>query len=146
MNENYGTDALVALAASLRELANEFIVKSLVERGVKDILPAHGSVFAALFRKNPMHMSELASDIGRKKNTVTSLINTLEERGYCMRMPDPGDARAQLVHLTRRGKALRGVMEDISADLQDKLWEGVDEEDRQACVRVLRAVIGNMGG
>ncbi|WP_342752455.1 MarR family transcriptional regulator [Desulfobulbus oralis] len=42
-------------------------------------------------------MNRLAERIDRKKNTVTGLISTLEERGYCRRAPDPDDARAQLV-------------------------------------------------
>ena len=79
------TDAVIALAAAVREQANAFLLKALAERGVKDLLPAHGAVLHALFRQGPLSMSALAEAIDRRKNTVTGLIKTLEEREACVR-------------------------------------------------------------
>ena len=36
------------------------------------------------------------------------MVATLERDGYLQRVTDPGDARAKLVCLTPRGRALRG--------------------------------------
>lgn len=102
------TDAVIALAAAVREQANAFLLRALAERGVTDLLPAHGAVLHALFRQGPLSMSALAEAIDRRKNTVTGLIKTLEERGYCRREPDPADARVQRIVLTARGEGLRG--------------------------------------
>ena len=60
MNEHYDTHAVIALIASIREQANLFLVRALSERGITDLLPAHGAVLNALFQRSPVQMNELA--------------------------------------------------------------------------------------
>ena len=113
-------DAIVSLISTVREHANAYIAAALAERGVKDILPAHGSVLYALLGHSPMQMSELATRIHRKKNTVTGLISTLERNGYCRREADPKDARAQLIYITEKTEALAPLMDEISQELAER--------------------------
>lgn len=144
MNAQADTHSLIALAAAVREQANALILASLAERGITDILPAHGAVLHVLFQQGPLHMSVLAERIGRKKNTVTGLINTLEERGYCRRAPDPGDARAHVIALTPKGEEMRAIQESVSENLLHKAWGAMPEQEKQACIRGLQAVLRNL--
>lgn len=144
MPEKYTADSIIALAASIREQANGVILKALAERGVTDLLPAHGTVLHALFQQGPLPMGALARAIDRKKNTVTGLINTLEQRGYCRREPDPQDARVQRIALTARGESLRAVQAEISESLLRALWEGVSESEKEVCIRSLRKILHNL--
>ena len=88
---------IIDLLSRIRERANQYICDELARRGITDLLPAHGAVLHALFKESPQPMSTLARRIGRKKNTVTGLVDTLQERGYCRRRPSDQDARVQLV-------------------------------------------------
>ncbi|MDL2209395.1 MarR family transcriptional regulator [Desulfovibrio sp. OttesenSCG-928-O18] len=144
MKTNGTHNAIIALASAVREQANALILNLLAKRGVTDILPAHGAVLSVLFRESPQQMSALAKAIGRKKNTVTSLVGTLEERGYCRRTVDPRDARAQLVALTDRGEALRAVQAEVSGELLRRVWAGVSEQEKDTCVTVLQMVLQNL--
>lgn len=144
MKKQNDTGAIIALTAAIREQANALILSSLSERGVTDILPAHGAVLNALFKHNPMKMNELAEHIGRKKNTVTGLIATLEDRGYCRRHSDPHDARAQLVFLTEKGQAMRHVQEEVSIELLQKIWTGIDAQKQIECVQCLETILHNL--
>lgn len=98
----------------------------------------------ALFEESPQPMSTLARRIGRKKNTVTGLVDTLQERGYCRRRPSPQDARVQLVSLSDRGEALRHVQTDISTALHRRLWQDVPPADQAACMAVLDSLLRNL--
>ena len=80
-------DDIIDLLSRIRERANQYICDELARRGITDLLPAHGAVLHALFKESPQPMSTLARRIGRKKNTVTGLVDTLQERGYCRRRP-----------------------------------------------------------
>ena len=143
---DFTPDSIIAVAAAVRDHANTFIFSALSERGIHDLLPAHGAALHALFIKSPMQMGELAKAIGRKKNTVTGLINTLEERGYCHREPDPSDARAQQVVLTAKGERVRAEQAAVSALLLDTVWQGVDEEDQRICMQTLKTILENLRG
>lgn len=138
------THSIIALTASIREQANILILQYLSEHGITDILPAHGAVLNALFQQNPMLMNELAKTIGRKKNTVTGLINTLEERGYCRREPDPHDARALHVFLTGKGESMRAIQAEVSEKLLRQIWQQIGEEEQQICINVLQSILNNL--
>lgn len=143
MNKSH-PDAIVYLVSTVREYANAYIAAGLAERGVTDILPAHGSVLYALFTRSPMQMSELATLIHRKKNTVTGLISTLERNGYCRREADPKDARAQLVYITEKTEALAPLMEEVSQKMRDAIWRGFSEQEKEACAESLERIIANL--
>ena len=144
MKRQNNPGAIIAMVAAIREQANTLILSSLSDRGITDILPAHGAVLHALFKQNPMQMSELAEHIGRKKNTVTGLITTLEDRGYCRREPDPQDARAQLVFLTEKGEAMRQVQDEVSVELLQKIWTGIDTQKQKMCIQCLETIHYNL--
>ena len=72
-------DDIIDLLSRIRERANQYICDELARRGITDLLPAHGAVLHALFKESPQPMSTLARRIGRKKNTVTGLVDTLQE-------------------------------------------------------------------
>ena len=144
MKRQNNPGAIIALVAAIREQANTLILSSLSERGITDILPAHGAVLNALFKQSPMQMNELAEHIGRKKNTVTGLITTLEYRGYCRRESDPQDARAQLVFLTEKGEAMRQIQDEVSVELLQKIWTGIDIQKQTECIHCLETILHNL--
>ena len=144
MIAKHDAGSIIALTAAIRERANAFILEALARRGVLDILPAHGAVLNALFHRAPLQMGAIAEATGRKKNTVTSVVNTLEQRGYCSREVDPADARAQLIALTAKGEAMREIQSEISGELLRKVWEGMDERERDSCIQSLRTILNNL--
>lgn len=137
-------DDIIDLLSRIREQANQYICDELARRGITDLLPAHGAVLHALFEESPQTMSTLARRIGRKKNTVTGLVDTLQERGYCQRRPSTQDARVQLVSLSDRGEALRHVQTDISTALHHRLWQDIPPADQAACMAVLDSLLRNL--
>ena len=143
-SEQTGSDAVLALAATIRERGNAFIIEALNRHGIDDLLPAHGAVLHALFASGPLRMQDIALRIGKKKNTVTGLINTLEARGYCRRKTDACDGRAQLVALTDKGQGSQHIVEEISRELQHKIWQGVSPEARRACTATLARILRNL--
>lgn len=144
MNTSYDAGSIVNLAASVREQANALILKLLAGYGVHDLLPSHGAVMRALFERSPCQMGELADMTGRKKNTVTSLVSTLEERGYCRREASTQDARVQLVFLTEKGESLRQIQENVSKEIVLRAWCGIDARDKDCCVDTLAKVLENL--
>lgn len=137
-------DAIFAMAAAIREHGNALIAIALERRGVRDLLPAHGAVLQALFAENPLRMQVLARRIGRRKNTLTGLIDTLEARGYCRRERVASDGRGQWVALTDKGEAMRQTQADISEELLRIAWNGIDGSERRNCMATLRKVLQSL--
>jgi DNA-binding MarR family transcriptional regulator len=114
------------------------IQEGLAARGFTDIRPAHGFVFAAL--STDMTTSGLAVALDITKQAAAQLVDTLVERGYLSRQPDPRDRRAQLLVLTERGRACTQAAEQAASDVVNGWHDQVSKADFAAFTHSLHAL------
>ena len=114
----------VALMSRALEGANRFIISELESRGISGIAPSHGDIFFLLFHHDRLPMQEIASKIHRTKPTVTILVKKLVELGYVEREKSQEDTRVTYISLTKKGRRLRPIFEEISELLNDKVYGG----------------------
>ena len=103
----------------IKEEANQFIIKELEKKGIDGIVPSHGSILMALYKKKQMTMKEIAEDIRRKQPTVTVLIDKLLKLGYVEKRKDAEDSRSSIIQLTKKGDEFRSTFIDISIKLNN---------------------------
>ncbi|PZS25826.1 MAG: MarR family transcriptional regulator [Pseudonocardiales bacterium] len=97
------------------------IQRDLIADGFDDIGTAHLAVFQYP-SPHGVRMTALADRAGMSRQAMSYLIGELEANGYLERRPDPSDARASLVHLTRRGEAAVGATR-ASVRRLEREWE-----------------------
>lgn len=73
---------------------------------------------------------ELARTLSLSRQTVNSAISKLVERGYVELIPDTTDRRVKHVHLTPAGEAFADEHIGALHGLEERLWSGFDEYDR----------------
>jgi MarR family transcriptional regulator, organic hydroperoxide resistance regulator len=139
------TDHVIDLVSRIREQAHARITTALARRGHAGLVPSHGSILARLYEQGPQPMGALAQAIGRRKNTVTSLVRKLEAAGYARRLNDPTDSRISLVALTEKGQAFRADFEAISTALLATVWGGMATSRRESLVAGLEEILANLG-
>lgn len=85
--------------------------------------------------EKPWRMSDLATSLGVSGRMMTSLVDSLEAEGLVRRRTHPTDRRAMLVELAA---SPQDALEPLHAYLLEagSLFEGVDEADRDAFLRV----------
>jgi DNA-binding MarR family transcriptional regulator len=67
------------------------------------LTPTQLSALATVERTGPLRLGDLAAAEGIAPSTLTRLVTALEERGYVVRQPVPGDARASTMTITATG-------------------------------------------
>lgn len=77
-------------------------------------------------------LTTLAEAAQVTKQTAQFLVDQLEDAGYVERVPDPSDARAKLVRVTRRGHAVIAVATQRQREIETQWHEhlGGDAYDR----------------
>ena len=60
----------------------------------------------------------LAERAGMSKQAMNQLLKSLERLGYLVRSDAPGQGRARIVRLTKRGRAVYAAMVDILRDIE----------------------------
>ena len=137
------TSGIIGLISTIRDKANRFILQLLKERGIEDIVPAHGAIFVALFSNTELPMGRIAQIIERDKSTVTSLVNKLSALGYLEKSKDDSDNRVLLIRLTEKGKSLEADFLDISRDLLSRVYDGFSDLEKEILMRLLKRIKGN---
>jgi DNA-binding MarR family transcriptional regulator len=105
-----------------------------------DDLPRNGAFILAGIDTTGGPRQDLPSDLGVTKQAVSQLVETLVNRGYLERGPDPEDRRRITLALTERGKQVMGaVLRGVEAvDIQ--LRERVSPEQIEAMRSALFAL------
>jgi DNA-binding MarR family transcriptional regulator len=104
---------------SLLRRTTQLMVSELVERlaaaGYPDLPAATHPVFENLDREGT-RLTDLAARADMTHQSMGELIDTLVQRGYVERRPDPADGRARLVCLTAKGRQMtRIALHEIAA-------------------------------
>jgi DNA-binding MarR family transcriptional regulator len=107
--------------------------------GYDDLGRSDGVVFRML-HAGPRTVSDLAGRLEITKQGAAQIIEDMERRGYVVRRPDPGDARARLVELSERG---RGAL-DAARDFHRRYEQRLVREHGRAGLDAVRAVLGAM--
>ena len=133
-----------ALAAELERL---FAV--LVREGARlgftertQLSPMQRFTLAAAVDRGPLRLGALADAIGTTDATATRTVQALERDGLVARARAEADGRGVVIEATREGRALVLRGRRRTAQLLDRLLDGVADEDRERLVELLRAVSG----
>lgn len=139
-----GQEQIISLISKIRYSANELIIRELEKHGISGIVPSHGDILARLFHRDSIPMSELASAINKKKNTVTTLVDKLVNLGYVTKTSDPDDSRVTLVKLTKDGRMLQKSFDKVSQLLLETVYRNITEKEKDLVVKVLLKMKGNL--
>lgn len=92
----------------------------------------------------PLEMRKAAKLMGVTVATVSSITNTLERKGLCVRVVDPRDRRLVQLKLTEQGKE---VIEDLYPKFnkgEEEVIEGLTDLEQKIITNLLRRIIRNM--
>ncbi|MET0595538.1 MAG: MarR family transcriptional regulator [Polyangiaceae bacterium] len=97
--EDLGVLLALAYATFVEELRAD-----LAREGYDDIHRSFGYVARALAEK-PLLLRDLAARLGVTSQGALKIVDEMEATGYVLRRPDPDDARAKRLYLSKRGEA-----------------------------------------
>jgi DNA-binding MarR family transcriptional regulator len=105
-----------------------------------DDLPRNGAFILAGIDSAGGPRQDLSSDLGVTKQAVSQLVDTLVNRGYLERSPDPDDRRRIALALTERGEqVVPAVLRGVEA-VESQLLQRVSPEQVEAMRSALLAL------
>lgn len=125
------------LLAAFRGLVDE-VHAELAACGEPDMRASHGFALQAIGRG--CTSVELAGRLGVSKQAAAKTVATLEERGLVERRPDPTDARARRLGLTRRGRRVLALSGNAFTAAVARWRERVGDDAVDMTVATLAAV------
>jgi DNA-binding MarR family transcriptional regulator len=93
-------------------------------------------VLQHLAASGPLTVGEQAEHLGLRRNSVSEMLQRLEDKGLVARVRDERDERRVLVWLTQAGRdVVSRVGQILAPDLLVSVRENLDAEERAAVVR-----------
>ena len=108
------------LLAKAGQRWNELLAERFAASGFPEVRPAYGSLLIPLFEEDGLRQGELARRARLSKQTLTTMARALEAAGLVERRPDPDDARATRLFLTKRARDFAPVAARILAELDGR--------------------------
>jgi len=124
--------------SSIRGQAYRFITEELRAYHIQGIAPSHGGILSALFEQRKLPMRSLAARIGRDKSTVTALVDKLIKLGYVKKEKGEEDRRENYIVLTKKGRDLEPVFNELSRTLIRRVYKDVSQEEQRVLIGILQ--------
>jgi MarR family transcriptional regulator, lower aerobic nicotinate degradation pathway regulator len=98
----------------------------------------HYRLLAALDEGGPASQADLARGTGVDRSDVVRLLGDLEQAGLVERAPDPANRRRNTVTLTAAGKRRLALLDQVVADVQERVLAPLSEPQRKQLLLLLR--------
>lgn len=111
--------------------------KAIITEEFKDITNNDMHIIEAVGIEDPRRMSEIAKRLGVTVGTLTTNMNSLEDKGYIIRERSKTDKRVVLVVLTPKGKKAYYHHKDFHKDMIKAIVKDLDEEEMKVMIKCL---------
>ncbi|HET8994589.1 MAG TPA: MarR family winged helix-turn-helix transcriptional regulator [Rhodococcus sp. (in: high G+C Gram-positive bacteria)] len=103
----------------------------------------HYRVLAALDEYGPSSQIDLGRRCALDRSDVVSVLDTLVDRHFVERAPDPNDRRRNIISLTRRGRNRLFDLELTVTAVQDVAFAPLDADERAQFAAMLTKLVGH---
>jgi len=100
-------------------------------------------VLEVLYHKGPLRISTITEKILSTGGNMTVVINNLVKDKLITKSKDPGDKRATIVKLTRKGKTLMSQYFPPHIENINQIFSPLNDIEKQQLTGLLKKLVGN---
>jgi DNA-binding MarR family transcriptional regulator len=100
----------------------------------------------ALSDHDGLPQSILAKKLVVKPATVSATVKRMEKAGYVVRRRDAEDERISNVYLTDAGRAISSELADQQSDMDELVFEGFSDKEKDQMRNYLERILNNISG
>lgn len=126
------------LLVSLFNQVMDMEAKAVITEEFKDLTNNDFHIIEAVGIEEPRRMSEIAGRLSVTVGTLTTNMNSLEDKKYIVRERSSQDKRVVLVTLTERGRKAFFHHRDFHRQMIRSLTRELDEEETRILIRCLQ--------
>ena len=136
---NLRRDNLGFLLAKAMQHWNEMLRDGFARNGFPQVRPSFGSVLVPLFEEDGLRLGELARRSRLTKQTMTTMVRTVEAARLVRQRSDKQDRRATRVWLTAEARRFQPTAESVLDEIEKIAARGKAGTDLPAARRWLSA-------
>ncbi|MGV9453106.1 MarR family winged helix-turn-helix transcriptional regulator [Streptomyces sp. NPDC003635] len=111
-----------------------------------DLHPGQELLLMQLLDRDGQSQSELLESVGLDHSTVSKSLRRMQDAGLLTREPAPHDRRVMIVHLTDKGRAMRGPIEAMWKALEEASLRDLSPQQAEDFTRTAHTIADAMSG
>lgn len=109
-----------------------------------ELTSAEGNILLHLLTQGEaMGQEQLVEQLDISKPAVSRALDSLEQKGYVTRQPDPSDKRAHRIHLTSKALEVRETVEQIYNRVFTLAVQDISQDELDAFMNLFRRIADN---
>lgn len=132
------------LISQIKQIQGRIFEKLLSDANVEEFNGAQGRILYVLWQMDAVPIGELVKKTGLAKNTLTSMLNRMEQNGMVCRSYDTIDRRQIIITLTSKAKELQIKYDEISDKMRDIFYHGFSGNEITVFEEYLVRVLNNI--
>ncbi len=127
-------------------IVKRYMDKDASKSYVEKITGTHGWVIGYLYsnRHRDIFQKDFEKEFDIRRSTASKILSLMESNDLITRESVPYDARLKRILLTEKALEVQSVVEKAFASMEEKVKEGITEEELTVFFRVLDKVNKNM--
>lgn len=134
----------VAVELNLTHCKLKQFMATMLKLNNIDLTPEQFLLIDLLWNQGSLSQQQLADTMQKDKNSITKLIDAIEQKGYVVRKQNPTDRRSNTIVLTDKAHDLKLEAKSVGISLLDKMIDGISEEDIKSFIDIMRKISQNM--
>ena len=94
--------------------------------------------------KDGLTQTDLEKPFDRRGASITSMLKSLEKKGFIIRKVDPEDERRKKIYSTEKASEAVKKVEGLFLESEDDITSNLSEEEKTELIRLLNKVIDNL--
>lgn len=132
------------LISQIKLTQRRIFQKLLQSCGVEGFNGPQGNILYVLWQKDMVPIVEIAEKTGLAKNTLTVMLDRMEENGLACRKQSADDRRKTLVCLTEKARGFEQDYERVSRQMNDLFFRNFSEKEIRELEKYLDRIMENL--
>lgn len=127
-------------------IVKRYMDKDASKSYVEKITGTHGRIIGYLYnnRHRDIFQKDFEKEFDIRRSTASNLLSLMESNDLIKRESVPYDARLKRIVLTEKALEVQCIVEKAFAKMEEKIKEGITDEELEIFFRVLDKVNKNM--
>lgn len=132
------------LISQIKQVQGRVLERLLTEADIVEFNGAQGRILYILWQEDNMPIAELSKRTGLAKNTLTAMLDRMEQAGHIKRTPDSHDRRQIRITLTASARKLEQKYNEVSDKMTELFYKEFSNEEIIAFEDALRQILKNL--
>ena len=119
-------------------------IATMLKQHKVPLTPEQFMLIDLLWNQGEMSQQQLADQLQKDKNSVTILVDALEQKGLIVRKQNANDRRSNTIILTDMALEIKLDAKQKGISILERMLEGIEEDELQAFLCTLHKLNRNM--